>query len=220
MKRNSRRDPRRRCSIAKIANACVVTLHMSDTAKSPITEWITQARAGDPVSERALWDHYFERVIRLARGRMLAMQCAVYDEEDAALSAIHSVFQGMRADRFPELNDRHNLWQMLVIITHRKVRAQWRRERASKRDPQREIEVGMDEILSTEPTADFVAEMMDDTQRLLGLLDDDMLRKIALLRMDGFTYDEIAAQLGCAVRTIYRKVERIRLIWDVDGGAG
>ena len=96
----------------------------------PITEWIRRAEGRDAQSEEALWDHFFERVVRLARTRMFALQATVYDEEDAAVSALNSLFRGIRNRQFPDLHDRHNLWRLLILITKRKVRAQWRREAA------------------------------------------------------------------------------------------
>ncbi len=58
---------------------------------------------------------------------------------------------------------------------------------------------------------------MIEVGRLLGLLDDP-LRRIALWKLDGYTNEEIAGagMMDCAVRTVERKLERIRGIW---GGA-
>lgn len=191
------------------------------TTDPPITQWITGVRKRDSEAETALWDHYFKRVVRLARSRMSALQGTVYDEEDAAVSALRSMFRGIQAERFPELHDRHNLWRILVLITKRKLRAQWRRETANRRTPEAvdagDAELRIEEVIADEPTPDFVAEMMDETERLLAELDDDNLRRIAVMRMDGLTNDEIADRLGCASRTVRRKVDRIRDIWgDVD----
>ena len=55
--------------------------------------------------------------------------------------------------------------------------------------------------------------MAEECQRLLDVLEDDSLRQVALSRMEGYTNDEIAAQLGCARRTIARRLELIRKTW-------
>jgi len=184
----------------------------------PITQWIRGVEQGDPHSEQALWNHYFQRVVRLASTRMFALQGTVYDEEDAAISAIHSLFRGIQRGRFPELRDRENLWRILVLITKRKLRAQWRRESTNRRSSEPNepgaAEVHIEEVIGSEPTPEFVAEMMDETERLLEVLGDDTLRRIAVMRMDGLTNDEIAARVGCASRTVRRKVERIRTVWE------
>ncbi len=184
---------------------------------APVSQWIRAAESGDADAQAALWNHYFARVVRLARARMFVMQGTIYDEEDAAISAMHSVFRGMQNGRFPDLHDRHNLWRLLVLIAKRKVRAQWRKETAARRGGAADAVANVDltQIISSEPTPDFVSEMMDETERLIGMLEDARLKRIALLRLDGFTYDEIADQLGVATRTVSRKMDLIRDIWGV-----
>lgn len=187
----------------------------------PITDYIARAKDRDPEAEEAIWNHYFARVLRLSHSRMLALQGVVYDEEDAAVSALRSLFRGIQSNRFPELHDRQNLWRILVLITKRKLRAQWRRENAARRTAisadAPEPEITIEQAISEEPTPDFVVEMMDEVDRLLTALDNDLLKRIAVMKMDGLTNDEVATRLGCASRTVRRKVDRIRCIWgDVD----
>ena len=43
------------------------------------------------------------------------------DEEDVALSAFDSFCRGAQRGRFPQLDDRDNLWRLLVVITSRKA---------------------------------------------------------------------------------------------------
>jgi DNA-directed RNA polymerase specialized sigma24 family protein len=50
-------------------------------------------------------------------------------------------------------------------------------------------------------------------QRLLDSLGDDSLRSVALRKMARHSNDEIAARLGCAPRTVARKLRRIRTLW-------
>ena len=181
-----------------------------------ITGWIRGSEAGDGQSQEMLWNHYFDRVVRLARSRMYAIQASVYDEEDAAVSALNSVFRGIRDNRFPDLHSRDNLWRLMILITHRKLIAQKRRQ-AARISPavQDEASDRNDQIVCSEPTPEMVAEMMDETERLLNLLGDDKLRRIAVMRMEGFSTEEIAERLRSTSRTIRRKFERIRDIWGV-----
>jgi hypothetical protein len=55
------------------------------------------------------------------------------DQEDVALSAFDSFCRNAEEGRFPHLDDRDNLWRLLVVITARKasklVRAEGRLER-------------------------------------------------------------------------------------------
>jgi DNA-binding NarL/FixJ family response regulator len=43
---------------------------------------------------------------------------------------------------------------------------------------------------------------------------DDALRDIAILRMEGFTVDEIAGRLGSTRRTVERRLHVIRKTWE------
>jgi ECF sigma factor len=58
---------------------------------------------------------------------------AVEDEEDAALSAFDSCCRAATEGRFPCLDDRDDLWRLLVAITERKATDQMRRARRLKR---------------------------------------------------------------------------------------
>jgi DNA-directed RNA polymerase specialized sigma24 family protein len=45
-------------------------------------------------------------------------------------------------------------------------------------------------------------------------LPDADLRSIALLKLMGYTNQEVAADLGCSIRRIERKLALIRTIWN------
>ena len=64
-----------------------------------------------------------------------------------------------------------------------------------------------------DPTPAFAAMVTDECRRLLEALGDETLRRIALLRMEGYNDPEIAARLGCSVRTVGRKLDLIRKLW-------
>jgi len=100
----------------------------------PITHWIRQLEQADQAAAQDLWNHYCARLCALARSKLTPDTRRVYDEEDAALSAFHSLCQRMAEGRFPGLNDRHDLWRVLVVITSRKVSLRHRHDRQEKRD--------------------------------------------------------------------------------------
>ena len=68
--------------------------------------------------------------------------------------------------------------------------------------------------LSKEPTPESAAIIEEQFQELLDAPADPTLRQIALWRMDGLSNAEIAEKMGCVLRTVERKIERIRLIWE------
>jgi DNA-binding CsgD family transcriptional regulator len=59
--------------------------------------------------------------------------------------------------------------------------------------------------------------MEEEYKSLLRALGDKRLEQIAVWRMEGLSNEEIAGELNCAVRTVERKLERIRAIWTERG---
>ena len=215
-------------------------LDMADELhEGSISRWMLILRSGGAASvapdadaesveraARALWERYFRRMVGLARSKLLASRNrdAAVDEEDIALSAFESFCGGAALGRFPDLFDRDDLWRLLVVITSRKASSESRRRNRQKRG------AGMvrnesafddeDELLAravgVEPTPESAAIVVEQYQRLLDLLGDDTLRKVAVWRMEGFQSDEIAEKHGCARRTVARQLALIRTIWRAD----
>src|SRR5688572_30291976 len=190
-----------------------------------IAGWLLGVRAGDPDAAQALWQRYFERLLRLAQERLPGHAKRAFDEEDVAQSALRCFFHALAHDRYPQLTDRHGLWNLLVVITARKAKAYLRRQNRDKRggglvqgetailDPAHDA-LGIDQVLGAEPTPEFAAEVAEQCQRLLDQLGDEALRTIAVLKMEGHTVDEIAAHLGSTKRTIERRLHIIRKTWE------
>jgi DNA-directed RNA polymerase specialized sigma24 family protein len=187
-----------------------------------VTQWLHQLRAGDAAATQGLWGRYYQALVELARHKLRGQPRGPADEEDAALSAFDSFCRHAQAGRFPLLQDRDDLWRLLVVITARKVIRLIERERAQKRGGGRvraeaDLPGANDEALARivghEPTPAFAAQVAEECQRLLDLLADPQLRAIAVWKMEGHTNDEIAAWLDCSPFTVSRKLGRIRGAW-------
>ena len=76
-----------------------------------------------------------------------------------------------------------------------------------------EERAGIDRVVGTEPTPEFAAQVSEQCEELLAKLGDETLERIAIAKLEGYTNDEIAAQLGVRTRTIERKLRTIREIW-------
>src|SRR5438132_7343606 len=85
------------------------------------TQWIKQLKGGDAAAIQKLWESYFPRLVGLARKKLRNMPRHAADEEDVALSAIDSFVRNATQGRFPQLNDRDNLWLLLVTVTVRRA---------------------------------------------------------------------------------------------------
>jgi DNA-directed RNA polymerase specialized sigma24 family protein len=184
-----------------------------------VTRWLGQLQGGDPAAAQQLWQHYFRRLVALARQRLRAAPRRAADEEDVALSAFDSFCRNAEQGRFPQLADRDSLWRLLVTITARKAAHLVRDERRQKRGGAEsarntEADLVLAEVLSREPSPAFAAEVAEQCQRLLRRLGDKELEAVALLRMEGYTVEEITGKLGCAPRSVKRKLALIRTIWD------
>src|SRR5262249_44160402 len=94
---------------------------MATESRGSITQWLTPLKEGDHAAVQSLWERYFDRLVRLARGKLSGCRGLAADEEDVALSAFDSFCRAASAGRFPKLNDRDDLWRILVALTLRKA---------------------------------------------------------------------------------------------------
>jgi DNA-directed RNA polymerase specialized sigma24 family protein len=184
-----------------------------------VTVWVDQLKAGDALAAQRLWEVYFQRMVDLARRKLAGASRAAADEEDVALSAFKSFCLGAREGRFTQLLDRNNLWPLLMAITLNKsidcIRGANRQKRAkaghgeSDAPAERALLESLSEILSKE-----IAEQLDRLLTRLDATGDTDLRKVALLKMQGYSTKEVADQLGCVRRTVERKLVLIARLWE------
>ncbi len=190
-----------------------------------VAQWLKRIHGVDEEFAQAIWELYFQKLVKLARYKLGSLPRRDEDEEDAALSAMDSFLQGARDGRFPQLNDRDDLWRLLVAITVRKVTARRRRFFADKRgggDVRGESAFhtvpngsrGIDQVLGTEPSDQLADQMMKTCDELLGKLRDPQLKTLALYKMESYTNEEIATLTGCSLRTVHRRLGKIRRLWE------
>jgi len=196
----------------------------SDTS---VTTWLARLKAGDGQAGQELWQRYLDRLVCLGRRKLTAAARRVADEEDVALSAFHGFLRGVERGRFVRLDDREDLWQVLVMLAERKAVGQNRREAAHKRGRGKVLgESALEHQHGSgpegphiaqapchEPTPQFAAEVREELARRLDGLQDEQLRRIALAKLEGYTNTEIAAQLRLSLRAVERKLSLIRRKW-------
>lgn len=185
-----------------------------DQVRASVSAWIDGLREGDDGSAEKLWRRYFERLARVADKRLPGGLRATYDGEDVALSAFHSLCTGVREGRFPELNSREDLWSLLIVMASRKSGRRQRSELTLKRGDGRRVDASViSPMVAPEPTPEFAAIVASEMEHLLALLPDDSMRSIAQAKLDGHTNEDIAVELGCALRTVERRLGIIRRTW-------
>lgn len=192
-----------------------------------VTQWLHDLKGGNDDAAQKLWNRYFGKLSVLARRKLDSTRRLPTDGEDVALSAMYSLCRGVGQGRFPDLEDREGLWKLLVTMTVRKAQKAIRDEFRQKRGggqivggsallTREEAEAGMhglELVLDREPSPEFVLEVAEEWQRLLDLLGDEELKRIALWRMEGMTTAEIANRLGKALATVERRLKLIRSLW-------
>ena len=196
-----------------------------------VSQWIAQLQAGEHDAASRLWDRYFHCLVAMARAKLRDSPRRAADEEDVALSAFDSFCRGAEQDRFPQLHDRLDLWQLLVLLTARKAFDLAQHERRQKRGGGAVLdeaalpgpadssapEAALEQIEGPEPTPAFAAQVAEECRRLLERLDSPELCSVALLKVEGYGNEEIAAQFGCGLRTVERRLRLIRSIWEQEG---
>jgi DNA-directed RNA polymerase specialized sigma24 family protein len=201
---------------------------MTGNQAGSVTRFLSGLKAGEAEAVRALWERYFADLVRLARARLRAAPRASADEEDAALSAFDSLCRGAGQGRFPQLDDRADLWRVLVMITSRKAADIVQYERRLKRGGghvQTEADLavaalesgGIAQAPAREPSPELAALMAEECRRLFEMLTDESLRRVAGLRLEGYTDREIAERLGCGLSTVERRLRTIRAVWSREG---
>src|SRR5262245_11080069 len=132
-------------------------------SEGEVTQWVRQLQAGQREAAGMLWERYHRRLIGLARARLAGQPRRAADEEDVVLSAFDSFCRGAEQGRFPRLEDRDDLWQMLVMITVRKAADLRQHEARQKRGgPGGETVVyAVDEVVGAEPTPVFAAQVAE-----------------------------------------------------------
>ena len=197
--------------------------------RGSVTRLIIDLRSDEAVvrelAARLVWGRYFQELLALARSHLSARIRGREDEEDVLQSMYKSFCQRQRRGDF-DLSSRDQLWRLLVQITLRKARNTANRHLLAKRDVRRNVSGNaapadnfddpaalLNQLDIDEPTPAEAALLNEALERRFQALREPELRVIAQKKLEGFTNQEIAQELQCTVRTVERKLERIRTYW-------
>src|SRR5262249_54010357 len=145
-----------------------------------VTRWVTALKGGDAAAAQPLWERYHRQLVALARQRLQTARRRAADEEDVVQNAFHRFFRGVAGGRFPQLDDRDNLWRLLVVITARKALDQLAHDHALRRGGGTVLgesgispggpgwdDAAIEQIVGEEPTPEFAAQVAEQYHRLL-----------------------------------------------------
>lgn len=175
---------------------------------------------GRSVSEEAaeteLWRRLAEPVRRAARQRLGRRQLAVADEDDVCVSVFRQFFHGVREGRYEAVRNtpqaRGMLRRMAIDKTIDLVRfhtARRRRPEGGWADGEQITSAAAERFVAPEEVVADRAEL----EALIAKLSRRTLQRIATMKLQGYTNEEIAGELGCAKRTVERKLAMIRRLW-------
>ena len=191
-----------------------------------VSRWIEALKRGDEAAAAKVWNHYFSRLAALARQKLRGAPRRAADEEDVVINAFETFFRRAQKGQFPRLEDRQDLWHLLVKITERKAYNQLRDQRRAKRGGGRlrgesalqgneasSKPAGLDQVVGSEPTPEFAAMITEALDELLRVLDPE-LRAIALLKLEGtvvFPFNHIGTVAVTFLAGLFFYKEKLRL---------
>lgn len=204
-------------------------MRLVSSSTNSVTRLIVNLRSEDPglsdEAARRIWERYLPRLLTLARGRLDPRIRLRHDEEDVVQSMGRSFFRRVRRGDF-DLADRDALWALLLTITLNKARKAADHHLAERRDARRVQALSRTErrrpgvvhevcaLEAHDPTPETAAILNEALEQRLRNLPEPDLRRIALMKLEGYTNHEIAEALGCSGRSVERKLNLIRKRWD------
>lgn len=191
-----------------------------------VTTLIAELKQGDHAAAADLWTRYFDKLVNAARKKLGSAPQRAYGPEDIALSVFDSLCRGAERGNFSRLTDREDLWALLLAMTRQHAVDRIRYETRDKRgggDVRGEsifakaadgsVVFGIDQLVGGDPTPEFLVDLQEQYKQLLDILKSDSLRKIAVMRLEGQSVKEIAAEFGYTTRWAQRKLELIKRTW-------
>ena len=203
------------------------------TADGSVTRWVTALKDGDAAAAQPLWERYHRRLVGLARRKLAAPAAGAADEEDVVQNAFHSFFRGVAGGRFPQLDDRDNLWRLLVVITARKALDQlahehsqapgrWHGSGPNRGYPPGGRPGGRRPSSRSSATNRRPNSPPRSPRSTNGCSTCSATTRCAASPSGRWRADRrrIAERLDCSRRTVARKLETIRIIWTSESSFG
>lgn len=200
---------------------------MAHIDSTNVTRWVDELKQGDIAAAEKIWSRYCQELAAVARRRLSGLPLRMADEEDVVSEAFAAFLRGITKEQFFQLNNRTDLWQALVRFVDCSAKDCRRRQTAQKRGSglvrgesvfdhpcQDSSAPGLARMADVDSLPESAEAMVRLLELRLGELNDPRLREIALLKLEGYTTDEIADRLQISRRSVERKAQIIRSIWE------
>lgn len=184
-----------------------------------VSYWLKELKTGDSLAVEAIWYRYYQRVVELASRKMKVNPDRAVDGEDIAQLAMHRFCTNATLGCYPNLDDREQLWDLLVVFTLNRIRKHLRACNRLKRSGQHSqvFEFSQLEVLKDLQTPEAPTIMADMVDAWLNRLDQEdpsgQLKQIAIWSMDGISGSDIARILKKRKSFVLHQIRLIRLLW-------
>lgn len=185
-----------------------------------VSYWLKELKTGDSLAVEAIWHRYYQRVVELASRKMKVNPDRAVDGEDIAQLAMHRFCTNATLGCYPNLDDREQLWDLLVVFTLNRIRKHLRACNRLKRSGQHSqvFEFSQLEVLQDLQTPEAPTIMADMVDAWLNRLDQEdpsgQLKQIAIWSMDGISGSDIARILKKRKSFVLHQIRLIRLLWE------
>ncbi len=190
-----------------------------------ITELLHRLENEESDAARRIWDRFIHRLIYESRDRLMNLPRRAVDEEDVAAMAFQAFFDGVAQNSFQRLENRDDMWQVLAMLAERRAMDVMRMELADMRGGGKNRgESVFENLLGEDSAAGGIGEMPDlepevidgftkETRERLEELEESV-REVVMLKLQGYTNEEVSEQLDMALRTVERKLQLARSQWE------
>jgi RNA polymerase sigma factor (sigma-70 family) len=193
-----------------------------------VSVWIQQLQGGEEAALGKLHARYWPYVVGLARRKLGGTPRRAIDEEDVAQQAFWAFYRSLRAGRFLQLTNRHQLLALLSHITACQAANQIKHELGVQKRGGGRVQGesalggaadssdgtlrGLEQVADSSLSPEERALLEDSYHHYVSALPEH-LRDFAELYLSGLTYQEIADRQGCTERTVDRKMALILAHW-------
>jgi RNA polymerase sigma-70 factor (ECF subfamily) len=161
---------------------------------------------GEELAAEELFHRYSPRLVVFVRKRWPAALASRLDPEDVVQSAFHTFFRHASQGMYEVAKDA-DLWNLLMVICLNKIRVQYARHCAARRDARRTQSANGDwlKALWSDPDATLDLTVREAVERLPA---DH--RRVAELRLQGYEVASIAELIGRSRRSVERLLQECR----------
>lgn len=172
---------------------------------------LRRLREGESDAATALYLRYAEKLQRLANRNASPRMAVRVDPDGIVQSVFRTFFRRVTSGQY-DVGESSDLWNLLLVIALNKLRSGVAHHRAAKRDVDRTVAMGSDEIGVGNvalPDQNALTVLQMTIEELLQQWPENQ-RQIIHLRIEGYGVDEISERVGRAKRTVERVLQRFK----------